>query len=90
MATTEAPKPTEEWNTFLSQVKAIEKKDSNMTSDQQIERLHKPGAKYLNLNPFYVSFRYLRNGIHQSQLLIKYPVPLIVMVSLLIQFFLQI
>jgi len=52
--TAEAPKPSEEWNTFLSQVKAIEKKDSNMTSDQQIDRLHKPGAKYLNLNPFYV------------------------------------
>lgn len=68
MATTEAPKPTEEWNTFLSQVKAIEKKDSNMTSDQQIERLHKPGAKYLNLNPFYVSFRYLRHDIYQSYL----------------------
>ena len=44
-----------EWNTFLNQVRAIEKKDSNMTSDQQIQRLHKPGSKYLNLNPFYVS-----------------------------------
>ena len=59
MATVEAPKPSEEWNTFLNQVKAIEKKDSNMTSAQQIERLHKPGAKYLNLNPFYVSPEYV-------------------------------
>jgi len=43
-----------EWESFMNQVKAIEKKDSTMTSEQQIERLHKPGAKYLNLNPFYV------------------------------------
>lgn len=47
--------PNPEWDTFLTQVKAIEKKDSNMTSAQQIDRLRKPGSKYLNLNPFYVS-----------------------------------
>lgn len=46
--------PNPEWDTFLTQVKAIEKKDSNMTSAQQIDRLRKPGSKYLNLNPFYV------------------------------------
>ena len=49
------PAPNPEWDTFLTQVKAIEKKDSNMTSIQQIDRLKKPGSKYLNLNPFYVS-----------------------------------
>lgn len=51
-----APPPANpaEWESFMNQVKAIEKKDSTMTSEQQIDRLHKPGAKYLNLNPFYV------------------------------------
>eukprot|EP00795_Rhopilema_esculentum_P017238 gene17238-8796_t len=36
------------------QVKAIEKRDSELTSDKQIERLTKSGSKYLNLNPYEV------------------------------------
>lgn len=39
-------------NQFLSEVKAIEKKDSIYTSKQQIERLLRPGSSYANLNPF--------------------------------------
>ncbi len=39
----------------LLQVKAIEKRDSVLTSSQQIDRLLKPGSKYLNLNPYEVS-----------------------------------
>ena len=36
------------------QVKQIEKRDSVLTSAQQIDRLLKPGSKYLNLNPYEV------------------------------------
>ena len=36
------------------QVKVIEKRDSVLTSAQQIDRLLKPGSSYLNLNPFEV------------------------------------
>eukprot|EP00054_Salpingoeca_dolichothecata_P029184 m.227665 g.227665 ORF g.227665 m.227665 type:complete len:83 (-) comp26416_c0_seq3:3243-3491(-) len=39
---------------FLTEVKVIEKRDEKWTSDKQIERLLKPGAKYINLNPFEV------------------------------------
>merc|ERR1711973_172906 len=39
---------------FLNEVKAIEKRDSDLTGAQQIERLTKPGSKYLNLNPYEV------------------------------------
>ena len=39
----------------ISQVKAIEKKDSVWTSDQQIKRLLRPGSTYFNLNPYEVS-----------------------------------
>ena len=35
-------------------VKAIEKRDAVLTSAQQIDRLLKPGSKYLNLNPYEV------------------------------------
>ena len=38
----------------FSQVKAIEKRDSVLTSEQQIDRLLRPGATYFNLNPFEV------------------------------------
>eukprot|EP00051_Salpingoeca_urceolata_P031978 m.13750 g.13750 ORF g.13750 m.13750 type:complete len:289 (+) comp4649_c0_seq1:1702-2568(+) len=40
--------------TYLTEVGAIEKRDSKMTSKDQIERLTKPGSKYLNLNPYEV------------------------------------
>jgi DnaJ family protein C protein 8 len=35
-------------------VKEIEKRDSVLTSSQQIERLLRPGSTYFNLNPFEV------------------------------------
>lgn len=35
-------------------MKAIEKRDSVLTSEQQIERLLRPGSTYFNLNPFEV------------------------------------
>ncbi|XP_026879172.2 dnaJ homolog subfamily C member 8 [Electrophorus electricus] len=40
--------------TFYSEVKQIEKRDSVLTSKQQIERLLRPGSSYFNLNPFEV------------------------------------
>jgi hypothetical protein len=36
------------------QVKAIEKRDAVLTSEQQINRLLRPGSSYFNLNPFEV------------------------------------
>ncbi|KAM8766544.1 dnaJ homolog subfamily C member 8 [Acanthopagrus schlegelii] len=39
---------------FISEVKQIEKRDSVLTSKQQIDRLLRPGASYFNLNPFEV------------------------------------
>lgn len=36
-------------------MKDVEKRDAVLTSDKQIERLVKPGSKYLNLNPYEVS-----------------------------------
>lgn len=39
---------------FYCEVKQIEKRDSVLTSEQQIERLLRPGATYFNLNPFEV------------------------------------
>ncbi|XP_045199199.1 dnaJ homolog subfamily C member 8-like isoform X2 [Mercenaria mercenaria] len=40
------------FNEFYSEVKAIEKHDSVLTSKQQIDRLNRPGSTYFNLNPF--------------------------------------
>lgn len=40
---------------YVYQVKRIEKRDSVLTSKQQIERLLRPGASYFNLNPFEVT-----------------------------------
>ncbi|XP_042296806.1 dnaJ homolog subfamily C member 8 isoform X2 [Sceloporus undulatus] len=40
--------------TFYTEVKQIEKRDSVLTSKNQIERLTRPGASYFNLNPFEV------------------------------------
>lgn len=37
-----------------TQVSVIEKRDRKWTKDEQIDRLLKPGSKYLNLNPFEV------------------------------------
>ncbi|XP_048848560.1 dnaJ homolog subfamily C member 8-like [Brienomyrus brachyistius] len=42
------------FQTFYSEVKQIEKRDSVFTPKQQIERLLRPGASYFNLNPFEV------------------------------------
>lgn len=39
---------------FDRQVKEIEKRDSVLTSKQQIDRLLRPGASYFNLNPYEV------------------------------------
>lgn len=44
----------EKFKSFMKDVKDIEKRDEVLTSDQQIERLTKPGSKYLNLNPYEV------------------------------------
>ncbi|XP_072304145.1 dnaJ homolog subfamily C member 8 [Eucyclogobius newberryi] len=42
------------FQTFYTEVKQIEKRDSVFTSKQQIDRLLRPGASYFNLNPFEV------------------------------------
>ncbi|XP_057210733.1 dnaJ homolog subfamily C member 8 [Triplophysa rosa] len=42
------------FQTYYSEVKQIEKRDSVLTSKQQIDRLLRPGASYFNLNPFEV------------------------------------
>ncbi|GAB0086859.1 DnaJ homolog subfamily C member 8 [Sergentomyia squamirostris] len=39
---------------FYTEVKEIERRDSVLTSKQQIERLLRPGSTYFNLNPFEV------------------------------------
>jgi len=40
--------------TLVIKVKEIEKRDSVLTSKQQIDRLLRPGASYFNLNPYEV------------------------------------
>jgi len=42
------------FQSFMQDVKDIERRDEDLTSDKQIERLTKPGSKYLNLNPYEV------------------------------------
>ncbi|KXJ17105.1 DnaJ-like subfamily C member 8 [Exaiptasia diaphana] len=42
------------FSSFMTEVKQIEKDDSVWTGPKQIERLTKPGTKYLNLNPYEV------------------------------------
>ena len=44
----------DEFHSFYSEVKSIEKEDSKYTSEQQINRLLIPGSTYANLNPFEV------------------------------------
>ncbi|XP_072036005.1 uncharacterized protein [Amphiura filiformis] len=39
---------------FMTEVKEIEKRDSVLTPQQQIDRLLRPGSTYFNLNPFEV------------------------------------
>lgn len=49
-----AGKSNEKFDKFYTEVKEIEKRDSVLTSKQQIERLLRPGASYFNLNPYEV------------------------------------
>ncbi|XP_044259655.1 dnaJ homolog subfamily C member 8 [Tribolium madens] len=49
-----SPKEDPKFDEFYTEVKEIEKRDSVLTSKQQIERLLRPGSTYLNLNPFEV------------------------------------
>lgn len=42
------------FETFITEVKEIEKRDSVLTPKQQIDRLLRPGSTYFNLNPFEV------------------------------------
>ncbi|XP_015229176.1 dnaJ homolog subfamily C member 8 [Cyprinodon tularosa] len=42
------------FQSFYTEVKQIEKRDSVLTSKQQIDRLLRPGSSYFNLNPFEV------------------------------------
>lgn len=39
---------------FYIDLKFTEKRDANLTSEQQIDRILRPGSTYLNLNPFEV------------------------------------
>ena len=52
--TSHTPPPTSHTHSHPHQVKQIEKRDAVLTSAQQIDRLLKPGSKYLNLNPYEV------------------------------------
>lgn len=45
---------SDKFKSFYEEVKTIEKKDSVYTSEQQINRLLRPGSTYANLNPFEV------------------------------------
>ncbi|WAR08513.1 DNJC8-like protein [Mya arenaria] len=42
----------EAFDEFYTEVKAIEKHDSVLTSKLQIDRLNRPGSTYFNLNPY--------------------------------------
>ncbi|XP_041352492.1 dnaJ homolog subfamily C member 8-like isoform X2 [Gigantopelta aegis] len=48
----DVPKVAQSFDEFYSEVKAIEERDSVLTSKQQIDRLNRPGSTYFNLNPF--------------------------------------
>lgn len=55
--TTEKPKEEaggsgDAFDSFYQEVKAIEHRDSVLTSKQQIDKLNRPGSTYFNLNPF--------------------------------------
>lgn len=50
-----APGPSDAtFSNFITEVKAIEKRDSSLTPKQQIDRLLRPGCTYFNLNPYEV------------------------------------
>ncbi|KAI4883917.1 hypothetical protein NFI96_025365 [Prochilodus magdalenae] len=53
-AQSSGPTDDEAFQTFYTEVKQIEKRDSVLTSKQQIDRLLRPGSSYFNLNPFEV------------------------------------
>uniref|UniRef100_A0A8C0UX93 Uncharacterized protein n=1 Tax=Cyanistes caeruleus TaxID=156563 RepID=A0A8C0UX93_CYACU len=50
--------------TLVLQVKQIEKRDSVLTSKNQIDRLTRPGSSYFNLNPFEVSLNILHSFLN--------------------------
>lgn len=50
----ESPMKNDKFDKFYTEVKEIEKRDSVLTSKQQIDRLLRPGASYFNLNPYEV------------------------------------
>lgn len=52
MSTSKDNEKDTKFNVFYTEVKEIEKRDSVLTSKQQIERLLRPGSTYRNLNPF--------------------------------------
>ncbi|KAL3312407.1 DnaJ (Hsp40), subfamily C, member 8, partial [Cichlidogyrus casuarinus] len=43
---------SEKITSFYSEIKSLESKDINMTSEHQINRLNRQGSAYFNLNPF--------------------------------------
>jgi len=47
-----APEAEAAFSEFYDEVKAIEKRDSTLTNQQQLDRLTRPGATYFNLNPY--------------------------------------
>jgi len=47
-------------------VKRIEKNDSVLTSEQQINRLLRPGASYLNLNPYEVGVNQIKLNLTKA------------------------
>ncbi|KAM8841124.1 dnaJ homolog subfamily C member 8 isoform 1-T1 [Spinachia spinachia] len=54
---------------FYTEVKQIEKRDSVLTSKQQIERLLRPGSSYFNLNPFEIKVNKSNNVQNNFQVL---------------------
>lgn len=54
MCSTPGSSKNENFDDFYSEVKQIEKRDAVLTSEQQINRLLRPGSTYFNLNPFEV------------------------------------
>ncbi|XP_037519881.1 dnaJ homolog subfamily C member 8 [Rhipicephalus sanguineus] len=55
-ASSDLSKPVDDnlLQSFFTEVKEIEKRDSVLTPKQQIDRLLRPGSTYFNLNPFEV------------------------------------
>ncbi|KAI2798911.1 hypothetical protein RDWZM_006914 [Blomia tropicalis] len=57
----------DEFNSFYSEVKSIEKADSIYKSEHQINRLLRPGSTYANLNPFEVLLVDPNDSIDQAK-----------------------